>query len=94
MVELTPQVHNDGYWGWYYEACAGYNRSVPRHGVVQGTTLYRANYTLLDSHTIGGETGPPPPPPPPPVDPCDACPASGTWIFSSGFEDVCPPSGT
>lgn len=83
LVDLTPRVHPDGYWSWYDEACVGYNRTAPRHAVVQGTTLYRAGYSILDSHSIGG---------PRPIEP----PVAPESIFSDGFEtgDVSAWSGS
>ncbi|MES1242301.1 MAG: PKD domain-containing protein [Acidobacteriota bacterium] len=58
-VELTPKIHPDGYWGWYYMGCStGFSLVGPRTGKVKGNKLYRAAYTLLDSHKIN-KGGPP-----------------------------------
>lgn len=57
--ELTPKIHPDGYWGWYYMSCStGFNLVGPRAGKVSGGVLYRAAMSLLDSHKIG-HAGPP-----------------------------------
>lgn len=60
-AELTPKIHPDGYWGWYYMGCpdpAGFSLVGPRIGEVYGGYLYRAANTLLDSHLIA-VSGPP-----------------------------------
>jgi PKD repeat protein len=59
-TEITPKVHADGYWGWYYMNCTGtgYNLVGPRIGKVSGGKLYRAAMSILDSHKIG-QSGPP-----------------------------------
>ncbi len=58
-VELTPQSHPDGYWGWYYMSCStGFNLVGPRRGKVYNGILYRAAYSILDAHRI--QTGPRP----------------------------------
>ena len=58
--ELTPKIHADGYWGWYYQNCtdSGYNLVGPRIGKVFKGHLYRAAMSLLDSHKLG-QAGPP-----------------------------------
>jgi PKD repeat protein len=57
--ELTPKIHADGYWGWYYMGCpTGFNLVGPRQGKVYGNKLYRAAMSLLDSHKIN-KGGPP-----------------------------------
>lgn len=58
-VELTPKVHPEGYWGWYYMNCAtGFNLIGPRRARVFNGIVYRAAYNLLDAHRI--QTGPVP----------------------------------
>lgn len=58
-VELTPKIHADGYWGWYYMGCpTGFNLVGPRQGKVQGNKLYRAAMSILDVHKIN-KGGPP-----------------------------------
>jgi PKD repeat protein len=64
LDDLTPKIHADGYWGWYYQDCpTGFNLVGPRIGKVytstNGTHLYRAAYSLLDAHTINVQSGPP-----------------------------------
>lgn len=58
--ELTPKLHPDGYWGWYYQNCTetGYNLVGPRIGKVFKGHLYRAAMSILDAHKIG-QAGPP-----------------------------------
>ena len=58
--ELTPKLHADGYWGWYYQNCAetGYNLVGPRIGQVFKGHLYRAAMSILDAHKVG-QAGPP-----------------------------------
>jgi PKD repeat protein len=52
-VELTPKVHPDGYWGWYYMNCpTGFNLIGPRRAKVYNGILYRAAYNLLDAHRL------------------------------------------
>lgn len=58
LVELTPKVHPDGYWGWYYEPCFGYNSVAPRHAKMKGNVLYRAAYSILDSHQVSTDPEP------------------------------------
>lgn len=58
-AELTPKVHPDGYWGWYYMNCAtGFNLIGPRRARVHNGILYRSAYNLMDAHRI--QTGPVP----------------------------------
>ena len=58
-AELTPKVHPDGYWGWYYMNCTtGFNLIGPRRARVHNGILYRAAYNLIDAHRI--QTGPVP----------------------------------
>ncbi|HET6986929.1 MAG TPA: PKD domain-containing protein [Kribbella sp.] len=64
LDDLTPKIHPDGYWGWYYQDCStGFNLVGPRIAKVYqsttGTHLYRAAYSLLDAHTINVQSGPP-----------------------------------
>jgi PKD repeat protein len=58
-AELTPKIHAEGYWGWYYMGCpTGFNLVGPRIGKVKGNKLYRAAMSILDSHKIN-KGGPP-----------------------------------
>jgi PKD repeat protein len=58
-VELTPKIHPEGYWGWYYMGCpTGFNLVGPRQGKVHGNKLYRAAMSILDSHKVN-KGGPP-----------------------------------
>lgn len=58
-VEITPKIHADGYWGWYYMGCTtGFNLVGPRQGKVKGNKLYRAAMSILDSHKVN-KGGPP-----------------------------------
>jgi PKD repeat protein len=58
-VEITPKIHPDGYWGWYYMGCStGFNLVGPRIGKVRGNKLYRAAMSILDTHKIN-KGGPP-----------------------------------
>ncbi|HEX3311242.1 MAG TPA: PKD domain-containing protein, partial [Streptosporangiaceae bacterium] len=58
-AELTPQVHPEGYWGWYYMNCStGFNLIGPRRAKVYNGILYRAAYNLMDAHRL--KTGPVP----------------------------------
>ncbi len=64
LDDLTPKIHPDGYWGWYYQDCStGFNLVGPRIGKVyassNGTHLYRAAQSILDAHTINVQSGPP-----------------------------------
>jgi len=76
LVELTPQGHPEGYWGWYYEDCGappqggpGFNAFAPRGGRLgPGDVLYRAGFSILDSHQL---LAPPPDP---------------SLVFADGFE--------
>ncbi len=57
--EITPKIHPDGYWGWYYMTCStGFNLVGPRIGKVTGNKLYRAGMSVLDVHKIN-RGGPP-----------------------------------
>ncbi len=52
-VDITPKVHPDGYWGWYYEPCAtGFNWVYPQMGRFYGNNFYRAAYGILDVHKL------------------------------------------
>ncbi len=58
-VEMTPKIHPDGYWGWYYMGCStGFSLVGPHEGKVKGNKLYRAANTILDVHKIN-KGGPP-----------------------------------
>lgn len=58
-AELTPKIHAEGYWGWYYSGCTtGFNLVGPRIGKVRGNKLYRAAMSILDVHKIN-KGGPP-----------------------------------
>ena len=54
--EVTPQVSDEGYWGWYYEACfrgaggPGFNNVQPRRGRFRNGYFYRTAFSILDSH--------------------------------------------
>ena len=51
--DVTPHVHPDGYWGWYYEGCStGFNWVSPRKGKFYGEYFYRSAYSLLDVHHL------------------------------------------
>jgi PKD repeat protein len=109
-VELTPKVHPDGYWGWYYMSCpTGFNLIGPRRARVYNGILYRTAYNLMDAHRI--QTGPIParvdsvtasPPAPKVCQPVTftAVGAVGTlplvysWVLESGASPVPGISGT
>ncbi len=58
-TDLTPQVHPDGYWGWYYEEnTTGFRNVAPRTAVVQDAYLYRSAWSLLDVHELVGLSPP------------------------------------
>ncbi len=58
-TELTPKIHPDGYWGWYYMGCpTGFTLVGPRIGQVYGGHLYRAANSILDAHKLGGPSAP------------------------------------
>ena len=58
-TDLTPHIHPDGYWGWYYQHCpTGFNLVGTRSGQVYGNVFYRAAATLLDAHQLA-QSGPP-----------------------------------
>ncbi len=68
---ITDTSHPDGpllgYWGWYYEPCStGFNNVSPRRMTFRQRAdgrkvMYRAAYSLLDSHEVNGGGAPQPP---------------------------------
>ncbi|HYG61688.1 MAG TPA: PKD domain-containing protein [Thermoanaerobaculia bacterium] len=73
-VEITPKVHPEGYWGWYYELCpneipgngptgspnpdGGFNWVAPLRGKFNGDYFYRAAYSILDVHKLAAASPP------------------------------------
>lgn len=58
-VEVTPQGHASGYWGWYYWGNpTGYNWVMPRTAKFYGNYLYRAAFGLFDVHQYKGNLPP------------------------------------
>jgi len=58
-VDVTPQTHASGYWGWYYWGnLTGFNWVMPRTAKFNGTYLYRAAFGLFDIHEYRGNTAP------------------------------------
>gem|GEM_PF-4552626 len=57
--DITPHVHPDGYWGWYYMNClTGSNYIGPRRRYFEGPVFYRAANSGLDSHLLLGAMPP------------------------------------
>ncbi len=57
--EITPKVHPDGYWGWYYEGCStGFNWVSGRGGAFSGEYFYRAALSVLDAHRLAQAVAP------------------------------------
>lgn len=57
--DISPSVSTDGYWGWYYMACAtGFNNVKPWRGYFHGDVFYRAAHSGLDAHRLTAAPSP------------------------------------
>lgn len=57
--DVTPHVHSQGYWGWYYSGCTtGFKNTTPLRGKFKGNYFYRAAFSYIDSHQLVGSSPP------------------------------------